>query len=247
MLTPAKLDKLPEPIVQLMSKLQDDIIADICRRITKADYLTPTAEWQLYKANQLRMSSAEINRRIARNLKIRERAVRELYTDTVKTAIHEDAVIYRAAIAQGKLDEKNSEKLISFTRSVAFNNVLRQGLKNTNGLMRNLTNSLAAAANRQLSDALDMAYLKVANGAFTRADAVFDAIKDLGGQGIKTVAYESGRTDQTDVAVRRAVLTGINKTCCALQLNLAGDMGNGVLCSRARIRPGRLVLRRLRF
>ena len=30
MLTPAKLDKLPEPMVQLMAELQDDIIKDIC-------------------------------------------------------------------------------------------------------------------------------------------------------------------------------------------------------------------------
>lgn len=80
MLTPAKLDKLPEPMVQLMAELQDDIIKDICRRITKAEYLTPTAEWQLYKANQLRLSSADINRRIARQLKMRESTIRELYT-----------------------------------------------------------------------------------------------------------------------------------------------------------------------
>lgn len=46
MLTPNQLDKLPEAVVQLMSKLQDEIIFDICRRVTKANYLTPTAEWQ---------------------------------------------------------------------------------------------------------------------------------------------------------------------------------------------------------
>ena len=112
MLTPAKLDKLPEPMVQLMAELQDDILKDICRRITKANfhcrsnfpseskfasanYLTPTAEWQLYKANQLRLSSADINRRIARQLKMRESTIRELYTEAVKAAIHEDAEIYR--------------------------------------------------------------------------------------------------------------------------------------------------------
>lgn len=224
MLTPAKLDKLPEPMVQLMAELQDDIIKDICRRITKAEYLTPTAEWQLYKANQLRLSSADINRRIARQLKMRESTVRELYTEAVKAAIHEDAEIYRYAIVEGKLDGSYGEKLSSYTRSVAFNDVFKQGLKNTNGLMRNLTNSMAAVSNRQLSDALDLAYLKVASGAFTPAQAIFEAVQKLGADGIKTVKYDSGRTDQVDVAVRRAVLTGINKTCCDMQLDLAKEM-----------------------
>lgn len=224
MLTPAKLDKLPEPMVQLMAELQDDIIKDICRRISKFNYLTPTAEWQLYKANQLRLSSADINRRIAKQLKMRERTVKELYTEAVKTAIHEDAEIYRYAIAEKKLDESYGEKLSSYTRSVAFNDVFKRGLKNTNGLMRNLTNSMAAVSNRQLSDALDLAYLKVASGAFTPAQAIFEAVQKLGADGIKTVKYDSGRTDQVDVAVRRAVLTGINKTCCDMQLDLAKEM-----------------------
>lgn len=224
MLTPAKLDKLPEPMVQLMAELQDDILKDICRRLTKSNYLTPTAEWQLYKANQLRLSSADINRRIARQLKMRERTVRELYTEAVKAAIHEDAEIYRYAIVEGKLDGSYGERLSSYTRSVAFNDVFKQGLKNTNGLMRNLTNSMAAVSNRQLSDALDLAYLKVASGAFTPAQAIFEAVQKLGADGIKTVKYDSGRTDQVDVAVRRAVLTGINKTCCDMQLDLAKEM-----------------------
>lgn len=224
MLTPARLDKLPEPMVQLMAELQDDIIKDICRRITKANYLTPTAEWQLYKANQLRLSSADINRRIARQLKMRERTVKELYSEAIKTAIHEDAEIYRYAIVEGKLDSSYGEKLSSYTRSVAFNDVFKQGLKNTNGLMRNLTNSMAAVSNRQLSDALDLAYLKVASGAFTPAQAIFETVQKLGADGIKTVKYDSGRTDQVDVAVRRAVLTGINKICCDMQLDLAKEM-----------------------
>ena len=246
MLTPTKLDKLPEPMVQLMAELQDDMIKDICRRITKANfhcrsnfpseskfasanYLTPTAEWQLYKANQLRLSSADINRRIARQLKMRERTVKELYTEAVKAAIHEDAEIYRYAIVEGKLDSSYGERLSSYTRSVAFNDVFKQGLKNTNGLMRNLTNSMAAVSNRQLSDALDLAYLKVASGAFTPAQAIFEAVQKLGADGIKTVKYDSGRTDQVDVAVRRAVLTGINKTCCDMQLDLAKEMDCGLV------------------
>lgn len=224
MLTPNQLDKLPEPMIQLMSELQNEIISDICRRITKANYLTPTAEWQLYKANQLAISAREVKRRIAAKLKVRESTLKELYTDAVKTAIREDEIIYKAAIAEGILSDNYRDKLTNYTRSKAFSNVLQRGLKNTNGLMRNLTNSAAAAANRQLSDALDLAFLKCVSGAFTPQDAIFDAVRKLGQDGLKCVNYESGRTDQLDVAVRRAVVTGIGKTCCDMQLDLAKEM-----------------------
>ena len=223
-LTPTQLDKLPEPMIQLMSELQDEIISDICRRIKKTNLLTPTAEWQLVKANQLTLSSQEVKRRIAAKLKISEKAVKELYTDAVRTAIREDEKIYRFAMADGVLSGDYREKLTNYTRSVAFSNALKKGLKNTNGLMRNLTNSAAAAANRQLSDALDLAYLEVASGAFTPQEAQFRAVKKLGADGIKCVNYKSGRTDQLDVAVRRAVVTGIGKTCGDLQLGLADEM-----------------------
>lgn len=223
-LTPSQLDKLPEPVIQLMSELQDEIISDICRRIKKTNLLTPTAEWQLVKANQLTMSSQEVKRRIAAKLKISEKSVKELYTDAVRTAIREDEKIYKFAMADGILSGDYREKLTNYTRSVAFSNALKKGLKNTNGLMRNLTNSAAAAANRQLSDALDLAYLEVASGAFTPREAQFKAVKKLGADGIKCVNYKSGRTDQLDVAVRRAIVTGIGKTCGDLQLGLADEM-----------------------
>lgn len=229
MLTPNQLDKLPEPMIQLMSELQDAIISDICRCIAKADLLTPTAEWQLYKANQLTISAREVKHRIAAKLKVSESTLKELYTDAVKTAIREDEEIYRAAIAEGILSDNYRDKLTNYTRSKAFSNVLQRGLKNTNGLMRNLTNSMASAANRQLSDALDLAFLKCISGAFSPQDAIFEAVKKLGADGIKCVSYNSGRTDQLDVAVRRAVVTGIGKNCCDMQLDLAKEMDCGLV------------------
>lgn len=223
-LSPSRLDRLPDTMVQLMSELQDEIISDICRRITKTNMLTSTAEWQLVKANQLTLSSREVKRRIAAKLKISEKEVKELYNDAVREAIHEDEKIYKIAMADGILSGDYREKLTNYTRSAAFSNALKRGLKNTNGLLRNLTNSAAAAANRQLSDALDLAYLEVSSGAFTPQEACFKAVQKLGTDGIKCVNYKSGRTDQLDVAVRRAVVTSIGKTCGDMQLDLANEM-----------------------
>jgi DUF971 family protein len=229
MLTPTYLDELPEPMIELVGQLQDEIIADVSRRIAKCRILTPSAEWQLYKANQLRLSSAEINKRISKFTKIRQRTVKALYTDAVKEALKTDAEIYRYAIAEEKLPAESGEKLTSYFRNVAFSDTFRQGLKSTDGLMRNLTNSMAATANRMLSDALDLAWLESASGAYTPDEAVFKAVSDLTAKGLTVVQYSSGHADQVDVAVRRAVRTSINKTCCDMQLELAGEMGSDLV------------------
>lgn len=226
MISPAKLDKLPAEVVNLVQELQEDIISDICRRVSKANYLTPTAEWQLYKANQLNLSYQEVNRRIARKLKVRDRTVQELYTDTVKQALKEDADIYRIAAAMGKLPGNTGAKIDKYFRSASFSQLLSKGLKNSKGQLRNLCNSMAAQANRQLSDAMDLAHLKVISGAFSYNDAIYAAVKSLADKGITRIEYPSGRKDNADVCVRRAVLSSVNKSCCDIQLDLAREVGS---------------------
>ena len=226
MISPAKLDKLPTEVVSLVQELQEEIISDICRRISKVNYLTPTAEWELYKANQLNLSYKEVNRRIARQLKVRERTVQELYTDTVKQALKEDADIYRIAAAMGRLPDSTGAKTDKYFRSASFSQLLSKGLKSSKGQLRNLCNSMAAEANRQLSDAMDLAHLKVISGAFSYNDAIYSAVRSLADKGITRVEYPSGRHDNADVCVRRAVLSSVNKSCCDIQLDLAKEIGS---------------------
>lgn len=197
----------------------------MAKRISKANFLTPTAEWRLYKAEQLRLSSKQITAKLARLTGKSEKEIRKLYTAALKEALKNDEKIYRAAISEGYLSEDKNGVLNSYFGSVAFSNALKAGLQNTNGLMRNLCSSTAASANRLLSDELDLAFMKVTSGAFTADEAVFSAVKRLGNSGLTVVNYASGRKDKVDVAVRRAVITGIGQAAANVQLGLAADMG----------------------
>ena len=51
------------------------------------------------------------------------------------------------------------------------------------------------------------------------------AIKELSSKGIESITYPSGHVDHLDVAVRRAVLTGVNQTALKLQEARADEMG----------------------
>lgn len=225
MLNPTYLEQLPEPVIDLVSELEKEIIADLTKRIVRGKYNTPSAEWMTYKANQLRLSASAVNKIIAKNAKVREKTVRELYTEAVRLALSEDAEVYRYAIKDNIISKSNGAKLNTYFRSIPLNNAFKKGLQNTNGLMRNLTNSMAATANKMLSDAMDLAWLETVSGAFTPDEAVFKAVTDLTSKGLKVVKYDSGRTDQVDVAVRRAIRTSVNKTAGDMQLDLASEMG----------------------
>ncbi|WP_124100895.1 phage minor capsid protein [Ruminococcus sp. Marseille-P6503] len=214
MLTPQTLQKLPDELVDLVNELQTDIIRSLSKKLVKTNYLTPSAEWQLYKAGQLRLSTNEVNKLISKYAGKSKRQIAQLYTDACRKAINNDAKIYRA---YGK-------DCSAALRSVALSNTLKAGIKNANGMTSNLCKSMVESSRATVTHLMDKAWLKVQSGAFSYQEAIYDAVLELASQGISAVTYPSGHTDWADVAVRRAVMTGISQTAGQMQLDLAAEM-----------------------
>lgn len=214
MLSPQTLQRLPDELAELVNEVQSDIFSSIAKKLVKADYLTPSAEWQLYKASQLRMSTKEITAMLAELTGKSKRQISKLYTKACMEAISNDAKIYRA---YGK-------DCSAALRSVALSNTLKAGIKNANGMTKNLCKSMVESSAGTVTHLMDKAWLKVHSGAFSYQEAIYDAVSELADMGIQSVTYPSGRTDWADVAVRRAVMTGISQTAGQMQLDLAAEM-----------------------
>lgn len=214
MLSPSTLEQLPNDLIDLINELQTEIIRSVSKKISKANYLTPAAEWQLYKAQMLQSSTSEVNKLIAQYTGLSRREVKALYTEACKKAIANDAKIYRMA----------GKDASSFFRSVAFSNSLRAGIKNANGLMKNITRSMVQSSRATVTHLMDKAYVQVLSGAFSPQEAIYSAVKELADNGIQSVTYPSGKSDWADVAVRRAVLTALGQTTGRIQLDLAAEM-----------------------
>ena len=215
MLPPSYLESLPVGIVNQYAELESWIIADIARRISGADFvMTPTAEWQIKKAQMLRMSYDDVVKQVAKTLGKTQKDVRQLFREAGIKSLERDSKIYNLA----------GKDTSDFMRSKALTRTLQAGITTTNGLMKNFTRTMAGQSNKLFEDLLDQAYFEVQSGAFSYQTAIRKAIKQLGKQGIQTVKYPSGHTDQVDVAVRRAIITGLNKTSAQLQIELANEM-----------------------
>lgn len=217
MLSPSYLESLPVGIVDQYAELESYIIADIARRIAGAEYvMTPTAEWQIKKAQELRLSFDEIQTQVARQLGKTKKEVKEIFKEAGVKALRADASIHALA---GKESE-----CTAFFNSLATNRVFQEGIRQTNGLMSNFCRSLASESNKIFGQLLDQAYFECQSGAFSQQSAIRKAVKQLGKQGITMIRYPSGHRETTEVAVRRAIITGTNITAARLQLDLAREV-----------------------
>lgn len=221
MLKPKYLERLPESLVELYSEVETDILCNMAQRIAAFDDFIPAAQWQYQKLIEMGNYHSYIVKALAARTGRTEKHIQQLMNEAgLKTLAFDDAVYEAAGLSPPPL-----------AASPELQVVLAEGLRSTMGLFENLTRTTASTATGQFERALDRAWLQIQSGAFSRQQAVTMAIKDLCEQGVgarsstPTIQYPSGHIDKLDVAVRRAVLTGVNQAALRLQETRMDEMG----------------------
>lgn len=214
MLAPDYLDHAPDRLVLLLQQVEDDILRDVARRISKMDTMTSTANWQLWRYEQTEALRQDVVKKLARYTGKSEAEIRRLMQDAATRAMEaEDEIYYH----YGK-------EPAPFAGNETLQALLNAGYQQTAGTFHNLTSTTANTVSGQFEAALDRAHLKVSSGAFDYKSAVKSAVDSLADT-MKYVTYPTGHTDTLEVAARRAVLTGVNQTGAKLQVARADEMG----------------------
>ena len=214
MLAPDYLDHAPDRLVLLFQQVEDDILRDVARRISKMEALTPTANWQLWRYEQTEALRQDVVKKLARYTGKSEAEIRRLMQEAATRAMEaEDEIYYH----YGK-------EPTPFAENETLQALLNAGYQQTAGTFHNLTATTANTVSGQFEAALDRAHLKVSSGAFDYRSAVKSAVDSLADT-MKYVTYPTGHTDTLEVAARRAVLTGVNQTGAKLQVARADEMG----------------------
>jgi hypothetical protein len=222
MLTVASFDQISVPIVELYDQYSATVIADIARRLAKMK-MTSTAAWQLQRLSESGMVYQNALRELSRLTGQSEATLKSLFEQAGVRSMTFDDAIYKAA----------GLNPIPLNLSPAMLNVLKSGLLKTAGEIRNLTMTTALSAQRAFIDAADLAYLQVTTGAFTYDQAIKAAIKEVASNGLTSINYASGKEDHLDVAMRRAVLTGIGQTTAKAQDMRMDEMGTDLVAVSA--------------
>lgn len=213
MLTPEYLEYCADDIVRLYSQLDESIIRDITRRIIKTGNISETARWQIEKAQQGGLLYDDVIAEIAKITDATENHIKALFEDAGIKSVEYDNAIY----------EKAGLPIPPTRMSPVAYQMLAAGANKTTGNLKNLTMTTANTAQSAFINACTMAEMQIESGAFDYKTAIRNAVKNTSKQGT-TVLYPSGHTDKLDVAVRRAVLTGVSQTTGQVALQNAKDM-----------------------
>lgn len=214
MLAPDYLDHAPDRLVLLWQQVEDDILRDVARRISKMETLTPTANWQLWRYQQTEAVRQDVIKKLARYTGKSEAAIRQLMQEAATLALEaEDRIYYHYDLEP-----------TPFAENETLQALLNAGYQQTAGTFSNLTATTANTVSGQFEAALDRAHLKVSSGAFDYKSAIKSAVDSLADT-MKYVTYPTGHQDTLEVAARRAILTGVNQTAAKLQVARADEMG----------------------
>ena len=215
MLKPKEIEKLPENLIEIYSQLEEDILADMARRISKFNYYIPAARWQYEKLIELGNYNSYVIKALSSLTGKTEKEIKKLMEEAGVKALKFDDKIYKAA----------GLKVPPLSASMTLINVINTGIENTNGLFKNLTRTTARTSTKQFENALDRAYMQIISGAFDYETAIRNAVKNISREGLRAITYPTGKTDTIETAVRRAVVTGVNQTALKLQNERAEQMG----------------------
>ena len=203
---PSLLEALPEEIAELFRGLEDTLLADICSRL-KTGTVGETTVLDIKALRSHGIDLKEIEKAISETSGISEKKLEKLLEEVVE----KNQQYYNDVITLA--DVTKPETLVNASDIDA---IKRQTLQE----MRNITRTMAFVVDagrtilkpqKAITWALDAALLQVQSGAVSYNTAISNAVKQLADSGLRMVDYESGRSDQVDVAARRAVMTGVNK------------------------------------
>lgn len=212
MLSPEYLDACSDPLLKLYEDLEDQIIADIARRIAKTGTLTDTADWQFKVIREIGAVQQDIITRVSQMSGRTEDEIRRLFQESAYINI-----------------ETNAAPLISNGYAVELDltppmrQLIEATLRRTAGDINNLTLTTGVTGGNLYYEMCNQAYMQASSGAFSPQEAIWNAVKGAAEDGA-TVQY-TRRRDKLDVAIRRNILTSLNQTAGKITEMNADQLG----------------------
>lgn len=211
-ITPEYLENAPKKLIRLYEDFEADILADICRRLAQSGTVTESALEQIRVMQRQGKSAEAIQKKLEKLLNMSRKELDELFQDAVerneeylKTSLTKADIIrvdeqWRPALQSQNdaIRRQTEEAFVNLTQSMGF--AIREGAG---------VRFLGIAETYQRI--LDRAALEVSTGAMDYNTVIRRSVRELADSGIVMVNYASGWRNRADVAVRRAVMTGVTQ------------------------------------
>lgn len=213
--TPEFLDAVPDNIVRIFRDLEIKLIEEICSRLAISGEANEVVLHSIRTLRERGIPQERIDRMIMKHVGLSEKELDRIYDDAAKrnqqfytdligraeiTRPYKEFSLAAAAETVEAIRRQTKSQFENLTRTIAFQ--MRVG-----GRIQMITPGGA------FYRILDDAEAQIRSGAISYNQAISEAVKQLAGNGVRVVEYASGHADHLDVAVRRAVMTGVSQIC----------------------------------
>ena len=219
--SPEILDAIPEELAELFRDLEMKLLEEICSRIRIADQLNEVTVQDIRALRAHGIDLEDIKKAIRKATSTGEEKLDRLLDDVVarnQRYYTEMVDLAGVTVPERLLDQEDIYAIYEQTKGQYRNITQSMGF-----LVRQGRHRVMLPPAKAYQWALDSAELQIQSGAISYNQAISEQVKRLADRGLcvafdkdgkplkNRVAYESGHIDQLDVAVRRAVMTGVNQ------------------------------------
>ena len=205
MLTPDQISTLGEAARKITAPVSEYLLQDITRRVAEAGQLTSTAQYQVWRAQQLGVSQRELKKELRRRLGLSHQEIRR--------------VLYQSAQSGYDLDIRRFPyvQALPFARNASLQQIVAAAVELAQADFTNLVQTLgmvdpfgrALPLQEAYRSCTDFAFQQVITGAASYTQAIRQATRNLAEKDVRTIDYQSGVHTSLEAAVRRNILGGL--------------------------------------
>lgn len=209
---------LLKPLVSIYDDIEKDMILDILERIDNYDGQKGTLKWYLDKLNELKVFEKYGVSIVNKKNKEIKQILEEILETSVKNSVSIDTL-------ESYNSHNNSNISVNdIFNSTSANNLISEALKDTEDISKLINTKAIEAAKKEYQNILNMAYLETSTGIYTYDKSIKLAIDKMAHNGILMANYDSGRRISIESAVRRDIVTRVNKLVGDIELKTAKDL-----------------------
>lgn len=182
------LEELRKRAAAIAEPIWETLLRDIVRRVRDAGAITSTAEYEIYRAEQLGLAEQVIKDTIAEQLQISNAAIDQLFED-----LADETVLFEQNAELRQLVEAYST-VAKKAAAADFENLWAPG---PDGKLYTVKEAYAKV--------MDFAFMQTATGTYDYQRAIREATKELLRRGLRTISGKDNRSYRIEYAVRQYV------------------------------------------
>lgn len=207
MLTREQINGLQVAFERLADPLNEYIVKDVARRVSEAGQLTSTAQYLVWRSQNLGVSQKELKKWLAKYLKTSTEEIERLLRQSAEVGYNFDLSVLPHAAAIPFAENAVMQQIVASAVELATENFTN--LVQTTAIGFTAPDGNFYPLEEAYYRTTDFAFSQVASGVTDYNTAIRQACAKLTAEGIKTVDYAGGIHTSLEAAVRRNIMGGL--------------------------------------